>query len=391
MSFLFRVGNLIDAQTLLGWRTSKRAGVVKNVSAEEAMRHSAVWACLRLRADLVSTSPVDCFRDVAGRAIEVPTPPVLVTPGGSRVDIVEWLYSSQVDLDRFGNSFGLITARDGNGLPARIDLLPGEQVTVRTKNGEITEYKVEGKTYDPMMIWHEKQYTVAGVPVGLAPLAAAALSVGTYLSAQEFARDWFSGRTIPGAWLKNTKKTLTNTESDAVKDRYKSSVQTGDPFVTGSDWDYTMSEVKASETEFINMMNYGGEDICRFLGVPADMIDCDTKSGSITYANITQRNLQLLIVNLGPAITRRERALSNLLPRPRYVKLNTDAVVLRMDPRSRAEYNQILLESRQRAPSEVREKDDLPPFTPEQIAEINALLAPAKQLPQVTKAQEVPA
>ena len=53
---------------------------------------------------------------------------------------------------------------------------------------------------------------------------------------------------------------------------------------------------------------------------------------AITYANISQRNLQFLIMHLGPAVGRREDAFSRkLVSNPRYVKLNTDAL-LRMDP-----------------------------------------------------------
>jgi hypothetical protein len=61
------------------------------------------------------------------------------------------------------------------------------------------------------------------------------------------------------------------------------------------------------------------------------MIDAEGSSSSITYANVTQRNVQLLVMNLGPAIARREAALSTLLAAPRFVKFNTDAI-LRMDP-----------------------------------------------------------
>lgn len=342
------------------------------------MRHSAVWACLRLRGDLISTSPVDCYREVSGRAVELTTPPVLVNPGGAKVNIVEWLYSTQVDLDEFGNCFGLISARDGMGLPARIDLLPAETMTVQTKDGQITAFRSGSKSYDPGQIWHEKQHTRSGLPVGLSPLAAAALSIGSYLSAQEFAGQWFSGGAVPSAHLKNNAKTLDKDQAKAVKDRFNESVRTGDVFVTGNDWDYEMLGAKASESAFIDSMNFGIADVCRYFGVPADMIDGSISGESVTYANITQRNLQLLIMNLGPAVTRRERALSDLLPKPRYVKLNTDAAVLRMDPRSRADLNQVLLASKQRTPSEVREKDDLPPFTPEQIAEIQALAGMAQ-------------
>lgn len=376
MSLLFSRGTVTAADLIP--RRSERTTRNRVIHADEAMRSSAVWACLRLRADLISTSPVDCYRTVDRRAFELPTPPVLVNPGGSKVDITEWLYSTQVDLDRFGNCFGLITSRDGFGLPSRIDLLAGETMTVKTTNGIITEFRSGAKSYDPSQIWHEKQYTAAGLPIGLSPIAAAAMSLRTYLSAQEFAAEWFSGGAVPSSHLKNTAKTLNGDEATKVKDRFNASVRTGDVFVTGNDWEYEMLGAKASESSFLESMRFGVPDICRYLGVPADMIDGGETGGSITYANVTQRNLQLLIMNLGPAVTRREKALTLLLPKPRFVKLNTDAVVLRMDPKSRADMNAILLTSKQRSPSEVREKDDLPPFTPDQIAEIQALAGQAQ-------------
>lgn len=364
-----------------GWgRTSHRP-----VSAEQAMRSSAVWAALRLRADLISTSPVDVFRDVSGRALSVETPPVLVNPGGSKVHVTEWLYSTQVDLDRFGNTFGHITAFDALGLPARIDLWAAEGVTVRTASGQITEFRYGSKSYDPAQVWHEKQFTVAGLPVGLSPIANAALALNQTLGAQEFAANWFDGGAVPSAHLKNTAKTLKDVEAESVKDRFSKSVRTGDVFVTGSDWDYNMLGGKASESAFLEAQSAGLSDICRFMGVPGDMIDVATDGSSITYANVTQRNLQLLIMNLGPAIARREVALSNLVAAPRFVKLNTDAVVLRMDAKSRAELNAVLLASKQRTPSEVREKDDLPPFTPAQIAEIQALAKASPPAPVTTE------
>src|SRR5690349_22002342 len=43
-----------------------------------------------------------------------------------------------------------------------------------------------------------------------------------------------------------------------------------------------------------------------------------------------------LVMHLGPVVSRREEALSRLTPGPRFVKLNTDAL-LRMDPSSRAD------------------------------------------------------
>jgi HK97 family phage portal protein len=363
-----------SANDLIPQRSGTVGGRV-GVTTDSALRHSAVWACLRLRADMVSSMPIDCYRKVSGWQVETPKPPVLVNPGGERVDITEWMYSSQVDLDRYGNAFGIITERDGNRLPSRIDLVSAGGVSVRQKNGELT-YRINGKPYAPEDIWHEKQFTVAGLPVGLSPIAYAAWSIGGYLSAQDFVLNWFDGGAVPSAQLKNTQKIVPAKEAAAIKERFKASVQNGDVFVTGSDWEYTMVGIPANDAQFLEEMKYGLPDVCRFLGVPADMIDAETSSGSITYANVTQRNLQLLVINLAPTIYRRERALSNLLQKPRFVKLNTDAL-LRMDPQTRAQVQATLVGARLRSPDEVREKDNLPPFTPEQIDQL-LLLEPPK-------------
>lgn len=365
------------AAQLIPPRQSVRAGMAA-VTNESAMRHSAVWACLRLRADLVSTMPVDVYRKVAGTRVEVPTPKVLVTPGGEKVGIQEWLYSTQVDLDRAGNTFGLITERDGNRLPSRIDLVALSDVTVKVRNGAVVKYKIGQTEYGPDEVWHEKQFTIAGMPLGLSPVAYAAWSIGEYLSVQQFALDWFGNGPVPSAILKNNQVTLTSEQSSEIKDRFRTSLRNGDPFVTGMDWDYEMVAVGQSQTNWIEAKQYGVGDIARFFGAPGDLIDAAVAKSSITYANITQRNLQFLIMHLGPAVLRRETALSSLTLKPRYVKLNADAL-LRMDPAARAATIAGQIASRTLAPSEARALDDRAPLTPAQIAEFETLFGPPGQ------------
>lgn len=382
--FRNRSANLTATLTALGLPV-RGTGDAPSVTSQTALRHSAVWACLRLRSDLVSTTPLDVYRRVGGVQIEVAKPPLLVTPSGS-IGIEEWLYSSQFDLDRFGNAFGLITARDGLGYPARIDLVSAESVSVVISDGEVSGYRIGSMVYDVRDVWHERQFTVAGLHVGLSPIMYAAYSIGSYLSAQEFALDWFSSGAAPSGHLRNTlAQTLGAEEATAVKSRFKNAVKGRDIFVTGRDWEYTMAQVPANTTMFLDEMKYGVADVCRFLGVPGDLIDAETSTGSVTYASISQRNLQLLIMNMGPAFVRREKALSRALPAPRYVKFNTDATVLRMDPASRGDAILARVAGRTLAPSEARELDNLPPFTPEQVAEFDALFA-ARQAPMVKEA-----
>ncbi len=376
MSLFFERVKLTDVTTLEPRRGAGSSGSV-DVTPNSALRHSGVWACLRLRADLISTIPVDAYRKLTdGTQVEVSKPPILVTPGGSKVDITEWLYCTQFDLDRSGNTVGIISAVNGLGLPARIDLVPLSDVTAKGVGSEVVEWKIGRKVYDPAQIWHERQFTLSGVALGLSPVAYAAWSVGGYLSAQQFANDWFANDVAPiGVLQHQTEEQISSRVAQTMKDRFKEAVAGRDLFVTGSEWVWTPATADASQAAFIEQMKYGLADVTRFFGVPADMIDAQGSTSSITYANVTQRNLQLLVMNLGPAVTRREKALSRLLPKPQFVKLNTDAL-LRMDPLTVVQSLKTEIDGRMLAPSEARAIRNRQPFTDEQLSEFDRFWPP---------------
>lgn len=367
-----RLFGVQHAGELIPERTSgRRGGVV--VTNDSAMRHSAVWACLRLRANLISTMPLDAYRIVDGIQIEVSKPPVLMQPGGERVDMMEWLYSSQVDLDRTGNVIGLITQRNSLGLPSRIELQPIGACSVREKDGRIT-YRIDGKEYPEAAVWHERQNTIPGFLMGLSPIAYAAWSIGQYQSAQQFALDWYGSGTPPKGHFRNTTQDLSSQEqANDVKARFKHAGANADIVVTGRDWEYKPIEAAAVGAEWLEAQKYGIGDIARFFDCPGDLIDAAVSTGHVTYASISQRNLQFLIMHLNPAVVRRENRLNTLLPKPRFVKLNTSAL-LRMDDETRAKVIKTRIDSRTLAPSEARALENLPPLTPEQEAEFERLL-----------------
>lgn len=340
-------------------RMPRRAGTV-DVTTDSSRTHSAVWAAQRLRADLVSTMPLIVYRRMpSGIEVEVASSGILQTPSshgvGQPIDMCEWLYSSQMDLDSVGNAFGIIQERDATGLPSQIDLVSADTVSVSVKNRKITSYKIGKDKYDPVDIWHERQYTVPGIHVGLSPIMYAARAIGSSLSAQQFALDWFSNGAVPGAILKNSDRTLQQAEASAIKKQWMASVGNGEPFVTGKDWEYSMVQAKAAEAEFLTTMEFSITDVARFFGVPADMIDGAGKGSSITYANVTQRNLQFLIMNIGPAVQRREAALTRLTPKPRRVELDTESL-LRMDPLTLSTMIKNRILSKNLTPDEARSK-----------------------------------
>lgn len=372
MSLLFR-GQQKRAIGDPGWplypsRPNSLRGIAP-VTGDSAMRHSAVWAATRLRADIVSSLPLNVFRDVSGpdgatMQVKVPSPGVLSAPGGVHCRYREWVYSSQSDLDRFGNSFGIISGRDASGLPAQIDLVSAEKAVVTFTKG-VLSYRLNGDKYDPIDVWHEKQYTVAGFPMGLSPIAHASMSISQHLSAQQFAIQWYAQNAIPFGILRNKARELNSVEADNAKERFLSAASGGGLFATGNDWEFSPMQAQSNDAMWLDSMGATAVDVARFFGVPVDMIDGQSGS-STTYANIGQRNTQLLVMHLGPAIARREEAFSDLLlAKPRYVVLDTDAL-LRMDPASQSLMIGQQLKDGIIDNTEAREKYNLSPWAEEQ-------------------------
>lgn len=364
----------VTAESLLGDRSELRTSASSNtVSRSQALRNSVYWAGLRLRADLLSTMPVDVFKRVGGIQVEQVKPPIFQEPGGRECRWIQFADATQRDLDSLGNTVGLIKAFDGFGKPALIELMTAEQVSVRGKGSKVAEWVIDGKAYDPMMIWHEKANPMSGVPLGLSATAFGARDINLGLAAKEYAAKWFTSSPQLRAHLQKTDKTLKPGEARKVKQRFNAQMDDGDLFVSGRDWEYKLLAAAQADQAWLEQGDATALEVCRYIGVPSDMIDVSTKGSSVTYANITQRNLQLLIVNLGPAIARREEAWSwGLLPAPRYVKVNPDAI-LRMDWKSRYEGYKVAIDSRFMSPSEVRELENRQPFTPEQEAEFGRL------------------
>jgi HK97 family phage portal protein len=365
MGFLFptKRASLAD----FGVPSRRSGGRAGSASSSDARRLSAVWAAIDIRASLESTLPVDCFRHSAGssRPVEIPTPQVLITPDewadGTPMSMTDWLYASRADLDQYGNAIGVITQRDGNGLPRQIHLVSANDVTVIGKGGRVVKYRIGSKEYEPREIWHERQYIQAGSPLGLSPIAHAARTIKTQGSALSFALDWFDRGATPSMILRNTRESIAPKESDVIKRRVLASMQDGEPAVVGKDWEVELQNGRAKDIAFLELMNYGNTDLARFFGVPADMIDAAVSGSSITYANLAERMLHFLILRFGPAVIRREKALSQLVPNSGFVKLATDGL-LRLDPDTRRRLLIEEVEAGLKTKDEARALENLPPL-----------------------------
>lgn len=366
----------VDVRSNTGGLTGAPAG------AQQSLRHSGIWAAIRLRANLISTLPVDVYTKTGplGDEAQRPAPPTkFFTKPAAGMLWNEWVYATQSDLDRYGNTFGQIVARE-NGWPVQVELWPASEVSVRGVGNLVTSYHYGGRAFDPSEVWHERQYVAAGIALGMSPIAYAAWSTGAYLSAQQFALDWFSNGAHPSGTLRHTQApNLDPQVLDAAKTRFKLAVANRDLFVTGSEWEYSPANVDANTAQFLDQMTYGITDVARWFDVPATAIDGSPNgTASLSYANVSQDNLQLLVRHLGPAIARREQSLSAMaLPAPRFVKFNSDAL-LRLDPMGRTDLVVKQLQAGYLTLDEARALENRPPLTPDEIDLLKALKSAGK-------------
>jgi len=353
---------------LLDAATGGRRGIGgTSVGWSGALSIPAVWSAVRLRANIVASLPVQVFRNdpATGLPTPVPTPGVLDTPSAD-FDMTSWLHASQVSLDLRGNAFGRIVARHPTThLPTQIELVHPDTVGVRTATDGFVEYTFAGKTVDPLDVWHERQNEVPGSVVGMSPITAAAAALGIIRAAEDYGGQFFDEAMTPSALL-SSDAPIDEDAAKIVKRRVRATQSGREPLVLGGNWRYSTLSVSPTDALLLDVLRFGDQQVAQLFDVPGEMIGAPAQGSSVTYANREQRAQDLLAFRLGPAIARRERALTRLTVRGQYVKLNTGAL-LRSDLTTRYASYERALRNGFLGLDEVRALEDRPPLTDAQL------------------------
>lgn len=170
-------------------------GQIGDAGTDSAMRLSAVFACLRLLSEAISTLPLDTFRREAGtRRPYRPMPAYLdfQPPAQSRI-----VYLSQVMLSLLtdGNAF-VATPRDELGVPTALVPLDPTAVAVKRDGGQIV-YVAGNEVYSPAEIMHIPGMTLPGELRGVSPLRAAREVIESGRRAQEFGTKFLANSAMP--------------------------------------------------------------------------------------------------------------------------------------------------------------------------------------------------
>lgn len=338
----------------------------------------AVWSCVALISNVISTLPMSAFRKDGTINTPVDDPPLLKEPEPFSTQS-EWVHKIMVSLLLRGNAYGMVTSVDTLGYPTAIVLLNPDEVWVNQdyETGKVT-YKLRGldKVHSRFGsdgpnpdIWHLVGMSLPGVPIGLSPIAYAAQTLGLDLYSRQFARDFFDGSSLPKATIESDQE-IDQSQATTIKDRVKASMHNREPIVLGAGLKFAPLSIRPDEAQFIATQQFSVAQIARFFLVPPEMIGGEAGK-SMTYQNREQRSLDFLIYCISFWLKRLEDSFFNLLPGKKFVMFDTKALI-RTDAETTAAVHIQEIAAKLRTPTEIRTEDmNLPEMTDEQKQEVD--------------------
>lgn len=341
-----------------------------SIDQNASMRVGTVFACVNLLAELCGTTiDYNAYRTTPDgiRLREPSDPAILSNPSPiANVDAVAWRRQVITSWMLRGNAWGLVTERDTAGRATKIDILNPDFVTYYRRGllGPMS-YRVLGEEMQLYQaggdLWHAPYHIVPGYPVGLSPIEFGAQALGLSLAAEEFASRWFGDGATPSAVL-TSDQVIDDVTAEGIKARFLDALRgKREPLVLGKGLSYESISVTAEESQFLSTIKATRTTVAQFFGlqVALDLVGGESGS-SMTYSNVEQQNLNVLLYAASPIIRRLEELYTNLTPRPFYIRADLSPL-LRVDARTQNEIDATDVRAGTRSPNEIRHGRNLAP------------------------------
>jgi HK97 family phage portal protein len=340
----------------------------------EVMGLPALYAGVKLLADSAASLPLRVYQQYNDAGGYLPKHRLYNGPSiFDRPSVIgtffDWMSQAMVSVLLQGNCWGFITGKDAYGYPTGIEWIPPEDVYVlepqdqRTANPLRAKVFVFGREvtwYGPdAEVFHIRGVTLPGRIEAISPLRAFALTILAGKEAQRYGTDWYQAGGFPPGTFQNAEMEVNTAQAAEIRAELVKSLRRREPLVYGRDWDYKPVTVPPSEAQFVEAMQLNATQIAAILNLPAERLG-GTRGDSLTYSTAEQSTLQI-IEALRPWLVRFEQAFFYLLPRNRFARFWTDAL-LKTDLEARMNSYQIMRNIGMRTADEIRELEDLPPL-----------------------------
>lgn len=344
-----------------------------------AVRLSIVYGCVSLIAGKISCLPVDLLNIRTGariregelRARWVDKPDLDTRLGLTRADLLTGIITSLL-LD--GTAF-IAVGRDSVGRVQELAVLSPSLCELKRMDNRL-RVTVNGRApdYEVVVV---RNVVLPGHVRGLSPIEAARATLDVAYGVQEQSARFFDQGAILSGVISTNEKIGADDAAEiarAWQRKHASAENAHLPLILQSA-KYEPISVSPEQAQFLETRKFTDAQIAsQLFHVDPTLLGLDISGTSLTYANVGQRNRQLLEDALLPIMTRIEHCMSMLLPPEQHWRFDTSEF-LRADPGTRFSTYATAAQVGQAmgAPlltiDEMRQQEGLPPLTEDQIME----------------------
>ena len=344
--------DMLEGSTLAGTR----------VGADNALKISAVYACVRLYVDTVSTLPADSFIRIDGDRRPYRPKPAWIdepSPGVSRADhVAQVMLSLLID----GNAF-IHVLRNGIGDVVNLSVLDPTKVEITRADGGELVYLVDYNRRLPESdVLHITEMRRPGQVRGVSRIEQVKETLGLAKALEEFAARFFSQGSItsgviehPGSLTEDQARQLV----DGFEQHHRGLRRAHRPGVLAGGAKFNKTGVDPEQAQMIQSRQMAVEDVARIFRIPAHMLGVTTP-GAMSYASVEQNAIQWVRFSVVPIVAKLEATYSRLLPSTAFVKFNLDSL-LRGDTQTRFSAYSTGLQSGFMSINDIRRLEDMRP------------------------------
>ncbi|HBM0963045.1 phage portal protein [Enterobacter roggenkampii] len=368
------------------WFGTSSSGKV--VTADKAIQLSAVWACVRLLSESISTLPLKIYvRQPDGSrkaATDHPAYSILCRRPNSEMTPSRFMLMVVASICLRGNAF-IEKKFIANRLVSLVPLLPQNMVVKRLTTGAL-EYKYTENGNERVIpvknIMHIRGFGLDGV-CGMMPMKTGRDVIGSAMAVEESAAKIFEQGLQSSGFL-SADNALTDDQRERLRGymaSFTGSKNAGKIMVLEGGLKYQGVTMNPEDAQMLESRAFSIEEICRWFRVPPFMVGHITKQSSWA-SSLEGMNLQFLTHTLRPLLVNIEQEIGRCL-------LDSDDEVfaefsveglLRADSAGRAAYYTSALQNGWMSRNDVRRLENMPPIEGGDIYTVQLNLTQLKNL-----------
>ena len=320
----------------------------EEVSAETAMKYSAVNACVRVLSETFASAPVILYKKIKDGRDPVTDDPVYDILHNRPNDEMAPFNFNETIMTNFCVGGNAVCERLVNSKGALIGLYPYSHSITKIDRDPKTKrlrYGIgngpEGKTLKRNQVLHVPNMSFNGV-IGLSPISYAAQTIRLGLSYEKFGVNFYKNAAMPSGAFESP-----NVVGDIayerlrkeLKENYIGLERTGTPMLLEEGMKWSQITINPIDAQLLESKYFQIEDICRIYRVPQHLVN---KLDRSTNNNIEHQSLEFVMYTMLPIYKRFEDNynMQILTPEQRkdglYFEFKLDGL-LRGDQKSRAE------------------------------------------------------